>query len=198
MNYYLDEFLNHINIKNSQSLETYKNYKRDLTRFLNYLEEEKIQLEDINKETMMDYAIVLRSGQLTNNKIISDRTYARNVSVIKSYFKYLNQHDYVQNNPAKILKVKNTANKLPEFLTFDQISTLINSFDFENNIDIRNALIIEMIYACGLRVSELVGIKWSDVDFSTQLIKVLGKGNKIRLVPFYPKIERLFNLYEER
>ena len=196
MEQYLDDFLVYIGLKNSGSALTKENYQRDIKRFIKYLIEIDIDnFEDVNKEVMLDYISELRSGIFNDGYIISDRSYARNMSSIKSFYRYLNKVKGIENNPCANIKIKLKNNKLPEFLTFDQMMTLLNSFDIDNYDDLRNRLMIEMIYASGLRISELLKIQIKDIDFQNDELLVIGKGNKARRLPFYPNIKVLIHDY---
>ena len=196
---YLDDYIKYISIKNSGSIHTINSYYNDISRFLNYLILLNIEdLSKVDKDTIINYISSLRSGELNNNYIISDKTYARNISAIKSFYKYLNANCNINNNPIASIKVKIKDYKLPEFLTFDQVTNLLDSFNLDNQIDIRNKLIIELIYATGIRISELLNIKYKDIDYNNNEIKVLGKGHKYRIVFFYDRLIDLFNLYTSK
>lgn len=196
MKQYLNDYLKHLSISNSGSNLTIENYKRDLDRFIDYLINNNINnYEDVNKDIMFDFITKLKTGQLSNNYIISNKTYARNISSIKSFYKYLNKFKNISNNPVTSIKVKSSNNKLPEFLTFNQVTGLLDSFNIEEPIELRNRLLIEFIYACGLRVSELVNIKIKDIDINNEILTVIGKGNKVREIPFYPNLTILINKY---
>lgn len=195
MQKYLDDFLDYISLKNSNSKDTYDSYKRDLSRFLCVVSANGLTLDTVDKAFMFNYAVMLRSGDLTNKLIIQDQTYARNVSAIKSFYRYLVMHCNFKYNPSIVLKVSKVKRRLPEFLTFDQMLQLLASFEMTDPIQVRNRLITELIYACGLRVSELSQLKFSQIDFNEELLQVVGKGDKIRIVPFYPKITILLKQY---
>lgn len=194
---YLDDFLAYISLKNSNSKDTYDSYRRDLSRFLSVVKESDITLDQVDTEFMLNYAVKLRSGELTKNLIIQDQTYARNVSAIKSFYRYLVMHCGFKTNPTIALRVVKVKRRLPDFLTFEQMMCLLNSFNIEDEVDVRNRLMVELIYACGLRVSELVKLRFSDIDFNDEVLRVVGKGNKIRVIPFYPKIRSLIELYQK-
>ena len=192
---YLDSYLDHLKETRSGSDNTYKAYKRDIERFLDYLEKEGISdLDAISKEDMYNYVEYLRSGQNTKG-LISDATFARSLSAIRSFFRYLNQIEILKVNPVSSLKSAKVKRKLPDVLTFDQIERLFSVFSLEKPADLRDRAILETIYACGLRVSECTGIDVADIDLDGMIIKVLGKGNKERIVPFYPRLRDLLKRY---
>ena len=195
MEQFLNDYLKHLAISNSGSELTIESYQRDLERFINFLKENDINdFEFVDKNIMLDFITKLKTGVFTNNYIISNKTYARNISSIRSFYKYLNKFKNISNNPVTNIKVKVTNNKLPEFLTFNQVTDLLDSFNLDEAIELRNRVLLEFIYACGIRVSELVNIKTQDVDLQNDILTIVGKGNKLREIPFYPNL----NIYIKR
>ena len=191
----LNRFLDYISLHGTGSADTYDAYKRDAHRFLNYLEQQHIaSFENVTKETVAEYITYLRSGKLTGMKI-SNASYARNLSALKSFYRYLNRYENVEANPVRLFHASSIKRKLPEYLTFDQMETLLNHFDLTKNIDIRNRCMIEVMYACGLRVSECANLKISDIDLTNRYLTVLGKESKERMVPFYPRCASLLKQY---
>lgn len=191
----LDSFLAHIQMSRSGSNKTEDAYRRDIQRFINYLHEQNIMsFNDVTKNTMMDYIMILRRGQITTKKI-SNSTFARVMSSLRSFYKYLNRYENIENNPIQLFKSPKTKQNLPEFLTFTQMQLLLSHFDLTNPVDLRNRCIIETIYACGLRVSEATSINLNNIHLDQQVLIVLGKGNKERMVPFYPRCRQLIQKY---
>ena len=196
MKQYLDDFINYIVINNTGSKHTIESYTRDITRFINYLVENDINdFNDVTKIIVLDYINDLRTGIITNGLIISNNSYARNISVLKSFFNYLNLYKGITNTPFSNIKVRNNNNKLPEFLTFDQVLKLLDSYNLDDKIELRNRLITEMLYATGLRLSELTSVKLQDINFDESIIYTIGKGNKARIVPLYDSIIELIYIY---
>ncbi|MEF9891765.1 MAG: tyrosine recombinase XerC [Anaerorhabdus sp.] len=191
----LDSFLDYIKISKSGSIKTEDAYRRDIGRFLNYLHEEKItSFEKVDKEVMMNYMTLLRSGKITKTKI-SNTSFARVLSSLRSFYKYLNRYEGIENNPIQYFKSPKSKKSLPNFLTFEQMMNLLRSFDLDDSAQLRNRCIIETIYACGLRISEATSLKINNIHFSQQVLTVVGKGNKERMIPFYPKCGRLIEKY---
>jgi len=139
---------------------------------------------------------LLRSGKITRSKI-SNSTYSRNLSALRTFYKYLIENHLADHNPFQDIRKVHTEKHLPDVLTFDQIERMLDSFDLENPLDVRNRCIIETIYACGLRISEACNLLIKDVDQKEMVLRVIGKGNKERLIPFYPRLNELIDLYEE-
>ncbi len=197
MNYseVLERFLQHIRLSRTGSKDTDDAYRRDISRFLNYLEENGIEsFDDVDKTTISDYATSLRSGEIGGIPL-SQASYNRNLSSLRSFFRYLNKYENVKHNPVQLFHTAKARRKLPEFLTFDQIETILNSFDLDDPVGIRNRAIIEIMYACGLRVSECATLKISNIFLKDRYLIVLGKESKERMVPFYPRCEELLELY---
>ncbi|MFV0552780.1 MAG: site-specific tyrosine recombinase/integron integrase [Anaerorhabdus sp.] len=191
----LDSFLDYIKISKSGSIKTEDAYRRDIGRFLDYLQEEKItSFEKVDKEVMMNYMTLLRSGKITKTKI-SNTSFARVLSSLRSFYKYLNRYEGIENNPIQYFKSPKSKKSLPNFLTFEQMMNLLRSFDIDDPAQLRNRCIIETIYACGLRISEATSLKINNIHFSQQVLTVVGKGNKERMIPFYPKCGRLIEKY---
>ena len=178
---YIDVFLNFIKTEKRLSSHTVKSYSSDLKQFSKYLSKECNINSDINQvtfQTIRSWIIFL----LENN--INPRSVNRKISVLKSYYKFLLQEGILSYNPMiKIISPK-TSKRLPSFVDKDDIQNLLDKVKFENNyIGNRDRLIIEFFYVTGIRLSELINIKISDIDFNNNYIKVLGKRNKERLIP---------------
>lgn len=200
MNYseVLERFLNHLRMARTGSSDTEDAYRRDIQRFLEYLEMEEItSFEDVTKSMMSDYVTKLRSGEF-GSKALSNSSYSRNLSSLRSFYRYLNKYEGVENNPVRMFKGTNERRKLPEFLSFEQMEELLGSFDLEDPIEIRDRCIIETIYACGLRVSECATLEVTKINLKEQYLVVLGKESKERMVPFYKRCGALIQLYLEK
>ena len=194
----LERFLAHIRIIRTGSADTEDAYRRDVGRFLEYLDEEEItSLEDVTKEQMSDYIMKLRLGDI-GGEPLSNASYARNLSALKSFYRYLNRNEGIQSNPVRMFKGAKTRRHLPEYLTFDQIETMLNSFDLNEPAEIRDRCILEVMYACGLRVSECAGLLVRNINLQEGYLIVLGKESKERMVPIYPRCVQLIRLYLQR
>lgn len=179
----------------SGSSKTYDSYSRDIKRFIDYLGNVGINnFSDVTKDIVFDYIQELRSGKVTRG-IISNRTFSRNMSALRSFYKFLNQQNYVTTNPFILYKSPKINNKLPDYLTYDEVNQLFDSFDLTKSVDVRNRCIIELIYASGLRVSEVCNLIIGNVDLNQDYLKVIGKGNKERIVPFYHRCNELIVHY---
>ena len=194
----LDAFLKSFQAKRSGSKDTYDSYYRDISRFIDYLENIEIKsFKEVDKMVVYNYIELLRSGDITRS-VLSNSSFSRNMSALRSFFRYLNEIDEVDKNPFLQFKGIKQDKHLPDVLTFDQTEQLLDSFDLDNELELRDRCILETIYACGLRISECLNLKESDIDYNELIIRVLGKGSKERIVPFYPRLKELMYLYKEK
>ena len=193
----LDDFIAYIYQARTNSNATCDSYRRDISRFIEFLKDNKIDnFNDVDKRIVFDYIELLRSGKITRSKI-SNSSYARNLSSLRSFYKYLCIKHIADQNPFKLFKNVKIEKHLPDVLTFDQIEKILDCFDLDNPIDIRNRCIVETIYACGLRISECCNLLIDNVDQQSLVLRVIGKGNKERIVPFYPRLSELIDLYKK-
>ncbi len=131
------------------------------------------------------------------SKQVNARSQARIISGLKSFFNYLVFEDYRNNNPLELIETPKTGRKLPDTLSLEEIDALINSVDLSSNEGERNRAMLETLYGCGLRVSELVSLKISDLFFEEGFVKITGKGNKQRFVPICHLTQKYIQLYKE-
>ncbi|MGM0441881.1 MAG: site-specific tyrosine recombinase XerD [Elusimicrobiota bacterium] len=167
----LDNFLNYIHVEKGYSKNTVKAYRRDLRDFFNYLEKENIPAGKVKRNHIMDFLINIRAD-------LTSTTIARKLASLKSFFKFLLIDDIVDNNPAVDIETPNLSQKLPTVLTEHETENLIQAAG-----NTRDRLILELLYATGMRVTELINLKLSDVDLNRGWIKIMGKGKKQRFVP---------------
>ncbi|MBQ1567339.1 MAG: tyrosine recombinase XerC [Erysipelotrichaceae bacterium] len=193
----LDEFIAYMYDKRTGSDATSDSYYRDVARFITYLEDNQIKdFKDVDKGIVFAYVNELRSGDITRGRI-SNSTYARNMSSLRSFYRFLNERHLCDHNPFLQFKNVHVEKHLPDVLTFDQVERIFEVFDLEKPIDVRNRCIVETIYACGLRISECCDLLIKNVDRKQLIVRVIGKGNKERIVPFYPRLNELIDLYIE-
>lgn len=193
--YSLDRFLAALALAKTGSKDTEDAYRRDISRFLDYLKENGFtSFEKVGRETISDYITELRSGDISGTPL-SNASFSRNLSALKSFWRYLNVHEGVKNNPVQIFKGAKTKRHLPDYLTFEQMENMLESFDLSKPADIRDRCIIETMYACGLRVSECAGIQIKDIRLKEGWLSVFGKESKERQVPFYRRCGQLIDLY---
>lgn len=168
-------FKNYLQIERSLSKNTIDAYLRDIRKLAHYAsgkDEKTLQRQDIS--------IFLQEISISG---ISARSQARIISGIKSFYKYLIMEDYISTNPTDLLESPKIGMKLPHTLSIEEIDKLIAAIDLSKKQGERNRAILETLYSCGLRVSELVNLKISNLYFEEDFVKIIGKGNKERLVP---------------
>lgn len=191
----LDRFLQYISITHTGSADTRDAYKRDIERFLQFMDENGIKdFDAVTRDDISEYITALRSGEYSSVPL-SDSSFARNLSSLKSFYRYLNKREGVSSNPVRVFRGSANRRKLPDYLTYDQVDSMLNVFDLSRPSDIRDRCILEVIYACGLRVSECAGLQISRINLRDNFLIVLGKESKERMVPFYPRCAQLIRLY---
>ena len=191
----VDKYIQYlIKIKN-YSKNTSESYYRDISRFVAFMRTKNVdRFSEIDKALIYDYIDAYRSGKLSDVRP-SNATYSRSMSALRSFFKYLNESEIIDYNPINLFKGAKNERQLPDVLTFSQIERLLAIFDLEDPVELRNRTIIETIYACGLRVSELTSLDISSLNQDEMCLRVVGKGNKERIIPYYPRLRKLFKLY---
>lgn len=179
----------YLKLEKSLSPNTQEAYLTDLDKLLSFLVLEGIDILDVCLADLQRFAAGLHDIG------IYPRSQARIISGIKSFFRFLIMADYLEADPSELLESPNIGFKLPEILTVEEIDNIINSIDLSKAEGQRNRAIFETLYSCGLRVSELINLKISELYLDDGFIKVEGKGNKQRLVPISPKAINEIKLY---
>ena len=178
LNQFLNEYLAYLKLEKNLSELSVSSYSSDLIKFLGYSQEKGI--DDLNK---ISSKIISEYFEVIRDLGISSSTTARYLSAVKGFFKYLSTQEYIQKNPAEILSTRITERKLPTVLSFYEIEKLLQAPNVDNNYGVRDKAMLELFYSCGLRVSELINLKLSDLYFEDEVIRVLGKGSKQRIIP---------------
>lgn len=179
-------------IERGLSKNTIENYTFDVDRLCLFLEQNQIQVSPVKiTEEIIQQFIYSVSKQ------VNARSQARIISGLKSFFNYLVFEDYRSDNPLELIETPKTGRKLPDTLSVAEIDALINAIDLSSNEGERNRAMLETLYGCGLRVSELVNLKISDLFFEEGFVKITGKGNKQRFVPIGNLTQKYIQLYKE-
>ena len=184
------EFLKYLKIEKNYSKYTIINYGKDLKIFKKYLDIEHIT--DIKK---IDYKVLRQYLSFLYDFDYEKKTISRNISTLRSFFKYLHKEDAIKTNPMALIESPKLDKKLPKVLNIVEIEDILNIPDTTIPLGQRDSVILELIYSTGIRVSELVNIKLSDIDYSSKKIIITGKGNKERIVLFGSVLEDKLNLY---
>ena len=185
----INEFKYYLKVERSLSNNTIEAYVRDVNKLSQFSTVDNIKLKNVSRQIIQLFIADL------NKQSISARSQARIISSIKSFFKYLIMEDYIENDPSKLIQNPKIGLKLPDVLTINEIDSIISLIDLSSKQGERNRTIIETLYSCGLRVSELINLKISDVKFIEKYIKVTGKGNKERLAPIGSKCLKYLSIY---
>lgn len=185
----LVKYRQYLKLEKSLSDNTVDAYLTDLDKLLAYLTLENINILDVRLENLEDFSAGLHDIG------IHPRSQARILSGIRSFYRFLIMEDYLESDPTELLESPQTGFKLPEVMTVEEIDLLIGSIDRGTKEGQRNRAILETLYSCGLRVSELCNLKLSELYFEEGFIKVEGKGSKQRLVPISPHAIKEIRLY---
>lgn len=179
----------YLRLERAFSPNTLDAYRRDLQKLLGYLEAEDIDVMDVQQADLDHFSAGLHDIG------IHPRSQARILSGVKSFFHFLQLADLRDDDPSELLEGPKIGLHLPEVLTLAEVDSIIDAVDRTKAEGQRNRALLETLYSCGLRVSELCGLKLSDLYFDEGFIRVLGKGNKERLVPISPRAIREINLW---
>lgn len=171
----LHKFLNYISVEKGLSRNTVESYERDIKKFNSYSKDK--DLSDITKKEIIQFLSHLNSNGL------SPATISRNIVAIRSFYKFLASEKEIASDPTENLESPKKWNRLPKTLSYDEIDRLINHNKGNNPSGIRDDAMIELLYACGLRVSELVSLKMNNINLDTGFLITIGKGKKERIVP---------------
>lgn len=178
MNIFLKEYLGYLKLEKNLAENTTASYKNDLSSFLRFLEEYKIDdPSQIDSRIIINFFTNLEKIGLTSSSA------ARYFSSLKGFLNYLFVNNYLKNNPIEKVSPPKLAKPLPGVLSVDEVDKIISQPDISSTLGVRDKTILEVFYACGLRISELIGLKLSDLFLGEEMIRVLGKGSKERIVP---------------
>ena len=173
----IKEFKSYLKIERSLSNNTVDSYLRDVRKLQTFAQEKEISDIDITSDDIKEFIVFINKNE------ISARSQSRVISGIKSFYKYLILEDYIKVNPTDLIQTPRIGMKLPDTLSIHEIDNLISAIDLSHPQGQRNRAIIEVLYSCGLRVSELINLKLSNIKFKERYLKVIGKGDKERLSP---------------
>ncbi len=189
---YIKGFKSYLRLEKSLSDNTVQAYLRDIGKFVNYLETESIKLnaEEIKLEHFEGFVKAI------NELGFDAQSQARIIAGIRAFYRYLLMEDIVSENPTELLTAPKLSRKLPDTLSVDEINALVDSIDLSTPQGVRNRAMLEVLYGCGLRVSEMTTLKISNLFLDVDFIKVIGKGDKERLVPIGSQAIKYINMYK--
>ncbi len=189
-NNYLRDYQLYLKIERGLSANSVESYSRDVQKLIGFLVENDIQISAINitDETIQQFIYHI-------SKEVNARSQSRIISGLRSFFEYLIFEKYRTDNPTSLLETPKIGRKLPDTLSLKEIDLLISAIDLSTNEGERNRAMLEMLYSCGLRVTELITLQISDLFFDEGFIKVTGKGDKQRFVPIDSTTQKYINMY---
>ena len=189
----LNDFSLYLKIERGMSKHTVQNYTLDVQKLIMYLERHKMALGPLQITSLQIQEFIYEIA-----KEMNPRTQSRLISGLRSFFDYLIFENYLKSNPLERIEAPKIGRKLPDTLSVGEIDLIVRTIDLSESNGERNRAIIETLYSCGLRVSELTALKISDLFFEEGFIKVTGKGDKQRFVPIGPLTQKYINLYKDQ
>lgn len=180
--HYINDFIAYLKIEKGLAENSIDAYTRDVNKLRDFSASIPKNATAIQHEDLVQFIAELYDLGLSN------RTQARIISGIKQFYNYLFLEEEINDNPAELIEQPNLGRKLPEVLSIEEIDAMIAAIDLSKAEGERNRAILETLYSCGLRVSELVNLKFEDLHFDKGFVRVIGKGNKERLVPISPSV----------
>ena len=185
----IKEFKYYLKVERSLADNSIESYLRDINKLADYCSDIKKNEKSVATQDIRNFI-----SHLVSEKI-SPRSQARIISGIKAFYKYLILEDYITDDPTLLIENPKIGLKLPEVLSVEEIELIISSIDLSKKQGQRNKAIIETLYSCGLRVTELINLKISNINFKEEYIKVIGKGNKERLTPIGSNALKYIQIY---
>ncbi len=186
----IDQFLNFLLVEKGLSKKTLEAYSRDIIRYRNFLAEHQTAVfSDDDTPLILRHLIHLRKSGL------AARSRARHLVTIRGFYRFLVQEKILRNDPARLIDLPRTSLKLPDVLSREEIEVLMQAPDTDKPLGARDAAMLELLYAAGLRVSELINLKLQDVNLEAGFVRVFGKGSKERIVPIGMQAKKKIQYY---
>ena len=186
MNYYIKDFLDYLIIDKKYSINTKKSYENDLSNFYFFINKD---LNTISKEDILKYIEYLKNNE-------SDRTVAHNITVLRSFYKYMEIENNIKKNPTENIDMPKLRKSLPKVLSIEEVDKLLD-IELKDKYDYRNKAMLELMYATGLRISELINLRQENISFENCTLIVMGKGKKERIIPIGDYALKYLKLYTE-
>jgi integrase/recombinase XerC len=187
-----ETFLKYLEYEKRYSKHTITSYKQDLTQLSSFIESTfpEFDLISLNHQTLRSWIISLVESNLQPKSI------NRKIASLRSFYKFLLRQEAIQKDPTSKIKVLKTSKKLPQFVNEKDMNLLLDNCEFGDGFDgIRDRLVLELLYGTGIRLTELINLKTQNISFHNRTIKVLGKRNKERVIPFSASLERIIKEY---
>jgi integrase/recombinase XerC len=189
MNREIDNFMDYLKNQKNYSDYTINNYYKDLIDYSLFLDSHNLQFDKMDYKKCVDYLRYLDEKNLKRTSV------SRKLSSLRTFYKYLVLNNKSDNNPFMLVSSPKKEKRIPKFINYENIEEIFNMPDINTEVGQRERVILEILYSSGVRVSELVSIKLSDIDFSEKTIVITGKGNKERMVSFGDYAKDAINLY---
>ena len=189
MNKQIIDFEKYLKYQKNYSDYTISNYIKDINEYNEFLEINKFKYDNVNYDICVKYLNFLSCKKLSKSSI------SRKLSSLRTFYKYLVLNEEVSNNPFLLISSPKKDKKMPKFINYKDIEEIFNIPDLNTKEGQRERVILEVLYSCGIRVSELVNIKIKDIDFSSRTILIFGKGSKERIVRFGDYAHEILNIY---
>lgn len=188
----LKDYRHYLKLERGLSANSIENYSLDLLKLIKFLDVNEIQVSPIkvSEKTIQEFIYSV-------SKDLNARSQSRLISGLRSFFSFMVFEDYRKDNPLDLMESPKIGRKLPDTISIKEVDKIINAVDLSKNEGERNRAIIETLYGCGLRVSELLDLKLSDLFFKEGFIKVTGKGDKQRFVPISDYTIKFINIYKD-
>lgn len=186
----LDQFLNYLTVERGLSPNTLDSYSRDLIKYLDYLSTKGIK--DISKTsdlTIISFIATLKNGGLSN------RSVARNLTSIRMFYRFLTEDHHINNNPTLNIETPKRELRLPQVLSIEEVDVLLQQPDSSTSLGLRDAAFLELLYATGLRASEIISLALNDINLEAGYLIASGKGSKERLIPIGEVAQNLIKKY---
>ncbi|MGB6370015.1 MAG: site-specific tyrosine recombinase XerD [Atribacterota bacterium] len=189
----LESFLDYLSIERGLAQNTIISYRYDLIKYISFLKEKKISsFNQTNKVLVNNYFVYLKGKGLEINSI------SRNLVAVKIFYRFLLMEGLIKEDTTSLIEFPRVSKKLPHVLSLREINLLLDKTNFKGKLGLRDQAVLELFYATGLRVSELIYLKINDINMENCMLKCLGKGSKERIIPFGNKAYQSLSLYLDR
>jgi len=187
-NHLADQFIHHLRVEKGLAKNTIESYSRDLARYFDFLEKRSLPPMKASQIDIMDYVSSLAGA-------LSIRSIARNLSSLKVFYRFLVSDGKLKTNPARLISNPKLPRRLPDVLSSEEVERLLAAPDTQTHRGLRDRAMLELLYASGLRVSELVGLKMVNINLEAGWVRTVGKGSKERMVPMGTKAQQSLKEY---